>query len=107
MTPTGTESNNTSPVVGPRDLKARMDSVERLTKLFKLERMVHLGVTSISLLMLLVCAGIVIFKGSAGPVELTGLFGSSGLVSYAASRLILMWNQALRMLTGETIGGQS
>ncbi len=78
--------------IGPRDLKARMDAVERLTKLFKVERMVHLGVTTVSLAMLLVSAGVLLLKGQAGIAELTGLFGSAGLITYSAGRLLVMWN---------------
>ena len=84
-----------------------MDAVERLTHLFKVERLVHLGVTSISLLMLLASAGVLIFKGSAGPAELTGLFGSSGLITYSAGRLLFMWTQALRLLAGEPMGDKA
>jgi hypothetical protein len=82
----------------------RMDAVERLTALFRLERMVHLGVTSVSLVLLLVCAGVLLVKEQAGPAELTGLLGSSGLITYSAGRLLFMWNQALRLLAGEAIG---
>ena len=82
----------------PRDMKARMDVVERLTNLFRLERMVHLGVTSLSLVMLLASAGVLLYKGKAGPAELTGLFGSSGLITYSAGRLLFMWNEALKLL---------
>jgi len=77
--------------------------IERLATLFRFERMVHLGVTSISLLMLLASAAFLLFKGKAGPTELTGLFGSSGLITYSAGRLLVMWNQALRLLAGESI----
>ena len=38
------------------DIAARMEAVEKLTNLFKLERMVHLGVTSVSLIILLFSA---------------------------------------------------
>ena len=82
------------------DLAAKMDVVERLTRLFRLERLVHLGVTSVSLVMLLTSAGVLMFRGTAGPAELTGLFGSSGLITYSAGRLLFMWTQALRLLTG-------
>ncbi len=77
-----------------------MDAVERLTKLFQLERMVHLAVTSLSLVMLLTSAGVLLYKGKAGPAELTGLFGSSGLITYSAGRLLYMWNEALKLLAG-------
>jgi hypothetical protein len=106
MPSTGSEYAHPAQGITPRDLKARMDAVERLTSLFKVERMVHLGVTSISLAMLLASAGVLLFKGKAGPAELTGLFGSSGLIAYSAGRLLVMWNQALRLLAGEATGGQ-
>jgi len=84
-----------------------MDAVERLTKLFKMERMVYLAVTSLSLAMLLLSAGLLIARGKAGAAELTGLFGSSGLITYTTGRLLYMWNQALRLLAGEPTGGQA
>jgi hypothetical protein len=102
-----TESTPRTSTLGPKDLKARMDAVERLTHLFKFERMVHLAVTSISLLMLLTSAGVLLVKGNAGPAELTGLFGSSGLITYSAGRLLVMWNQALRLIAGEKTGGSA
>lgn len=79
-------------------LLEKLEAVERLTHLFRAERMVHLGVTSISLVMLLSSAGVLMLKGQAGAVELTMLFGSSGLITYAASRLLHMWNQALSIV---------
>ena len=107
MSPDASEPGRVPVAIAPRDLKARMDAVERLTKLFKMERMVYLAVTSISLAMLLLSAGVLIAKGKAGASELTGLFGSSGLITYSAGRLLYMWNQALRLLAGEPTGGQS
>jgi hypothetical protein len=83
----------------PPDITTRMDAVERLTNLFRLERMVHLVVTSLSLVMLLASAGVLLYKGQAGPAELTGLFGSSGLITYSAGRLLFMWNEALKLLS--------
>lgn len=81
-------------------LKARMDAVERLTRLFRLERMVYLVVTGVSLAMLLLSAGVLLYKEEAGAAELLGLFGSSGLITYSTGRLLFMWNQALRLLGG-------
>jgi hypothetical protein len=89
----------------PSDLSARVDAVERLTKLFRTERLVHLIVTILSLAMLLSAAAMLMYKRQAGPAELTGLFGSSGLISYSAGRLLYMWTQALSLL-GEHSGGK-
>jgi hypothetical protein len=93
--------------MGNTDLEERLAAVERLTQLFRLERMVHLGVTSIALIMLLASAGVLLYKREAGATELTMLFGSSGLISYSAGRLLFMWNQALRLLAGQDLGKSS
>ena len=96
MTPTGPPETPRSPYA--QDMAVRLDAVERLMKLFKLERLVYLGVTSISLVMLLVSAGFVIANQKATAAEISGFFGSSGLITYSASRLLVMWNQALSLL---------
>lgn len=84
------------------DLSKRMDAVERLTTLFKTERMVYLGTTAVSLLMLIGSALSLMLRDKAGAPELTMLFGSSGLISYTAGRLLFMWNEALRRLLPAT-----
>lgn len=82
----------------PDNIEQRMEVVEKLTRLFKVERMVYLGVTVISLIMLLGSGASLIIKGEAGTAELSLLFGSSGLITYTAGRLLFMWNEALRRL---------
>jgi len=82
----------------PESIDKRMKVVEKLTKLFKFERMVYLGVTVISLIMLLVSGVSLIVRGQAGKAELSLLFGSSGLITYTAGRLLFMWNEALKRL---------
>jgi hypothetical protein len=88
-----------------KDLERRMEAVERLTRLFRLERMVHLGVTVVSLIMLLTSACILIVERKAGSVELTLMFGSSGLITYSAGRLLMMWNQAIALIVPKVQGG--
>jgi hypothetical protein len=83
------------------DLNARMDGVERLTKLFRMERLVYLIITTMSLAILLTSAATLVIEKRAGNVELTGLFGSSGLITYSTGRLLKMWNQALQLVAGK------
>lgn len=99
-----TENNKSAKLA--QEIGARMDAVERLTQLFKIERIVYLGVTCISLITLLISAGSLLFRGQAGVLELAGLFGSTGLITYSTSRLLVMWNQALKLLAGDTTGGK-
>ena len=61
------------------DIKARLKAVKELTKIFRLERLVHLVVTCMSLFVLLATAVKLIYENQAGSVELTLMFGSSGL----------------------------
>ena len=82
----------------PDSIEKRMEVVEKLTKLFQFERMVYLGVTVISLIMLLASGVSLMIKGQAGKAELSLLFGSSGLITYTAGRLLFMWNEALKRL---------
>ena len=80
------------------DLDKRYLLVERLIKLFKFERMVHLAVTSVSLVILLVSITMMIIKKEASNVELSLMFGSSGLITYTGGRLLRMWDQALKII---------
>jgi hypothetical protein len=83
------------------DLQARVDAVERLIKLFRPERTVYLIITTMSLATLLASAVVLLVNKKADTVELTGLFGSSGLITYSTGRLLTMWNQALLLLAGK------
>ncbi len=80
------------------ELQKRYEIVEKLTVLFKFERMIHLIVTTVSLIILLVTITILLINGSAGTAELTLMFGSSGLITYSAGRLLRMWDQALKII---------
>lgn len=81
-------------------MSEKMKVIERLIQLFRMERLAYLIVTTLSLMMLLYCAGIVIFRKQAGLETLGPLFGSSGLITYTANRLFRMWDQAIRIVSG-------
>ena len=84
------------------DEDLRFRQLERLIQLFKPERMVHLAATSISLVILLFTAALVIKSGHGDYVTLGGFFGSTGVVGYSASRLLRMWDQSLKLLVSVT-----
>lgn len=90
MTETRTWSNE--------ELDARLSAVERITRLFRLERIVYLGVMVVALVMLLTSAAALIWRGAAGPTELSMLFGSSGMITFSCGRVLMMWNRALSFL---------
>ncbi len=89
----------------PDEIGERLNAVKELTAIFKLERMVYLGVTVISLLMLIgVAVSLIQKEGSARNIELGMLFGSSGLITYTAGRLLHMWTLALNCLVPKDVG---
>jgi len=90
----------------PDDLTERLNAVKSLTELFKIERMVYLGVTILSLVMLIGSALSLMLRGEAGSIELSMLFGSSGLITYTAGRLLHMWTLALMTLVPSDKGGK-
>lgn len=85
--------------------KAIMDdveAVERITHLFKAERMVYLIATILAVIMLLASAAKLLFDNAQNHTpELVMLFGSSGLIGYATTRLLHMWDHALTFLKSE------
>lgn len=81
-----------------KELNSRYEIVEKLIKLFKFERIVHLIVTGLSLIILIVSISLMISTGNIGKAELSLMFGSSGLVTYTAGRLLRMWDQALKII---------
>jgi len=87
-------------------LRDRVEAVERLAQLFRLERLVYLGVTAISFLLLLTIAVRLLLQGGAQLAEWGLLFGSSGLITVTGSRVLQMWSQALRMVASEPVDGK-
>ena len=100
-------------------IEARDNAIERLTKLFGLERRIYLAATVTSLAMLLCSAAFVLIcemrrQPGAAPAPvvssfqaaLGGLFGSSGLIAYSTSRLLRMWDVAMRILAGASLDGK-
>lgn len=80
------------------DLQQRIEAVERITALFRTERLVYLVATSIACVMVLASAIRILLHGQAGYGELSLLFGSSGFIAYQLGRLLLMWTEAIKRL---------
>ncbi len=93
-------------MANPPLLRDRVEAVERLAQLFKLERFVYLGVTAISFLLLVTIAVRIFIQGGTQIAEWGLLFGSSGLITITSSRILQMWSQALRMVASETVDAQ-
>jgi hypothetical protein len=80
------------------ELNARYELVKKLIRLFRFERIVHLIITAVSLIVLLIAISSMIAKPGVKPGDLSLMFGSSGLVTYTGARLLRMWDQALKII---------
>jgi hypothetical protein len=78
-----------------------MDALKQLLELFRLERLVYICMTAAALVILLVCAATLMLKDVPNAaVVATGLFGSSGVITFTTGRLLRMWNQAFAAILG-------
>jgi len=84
--------------MGKSDLKNLQEVLNWLIDKFKLERVVYLIATGISVIMLLVSAVLLIIQKEASPEILVMLFGSTGLMGYSVSRLLRMFDQTLKVI---------
>lgn len=91
-------------------LKNIREVLDWLIDKFKLERMVYLIATSISLVFLFVCIVLIIKeKGwTISPEIAVMLFGSTGIIGYSVNRLMRMFDQALKIIAeAKESGGKS
>ena len=80
--------------------RERLQSIKQLLDMFRLERVVYLAVTLISVSVLLTCAiTLLLRKEAPSPyAAVFGLFGASGGITYSTGRLLRMWSDAIRIL---------
>jgi len=77
----------------------RVNAIERVTALFRAERITYLILTTLALILLIVSAVMLLVQRGANAATLTLLFGSSGLVTISLARVLKMWDRALDMLS--------
>ena len=91
-----------------KELKGLKETLNWLIDKFRLERMVYLAATGLSVIMLLVCATLIIIDKGANIEILVMLFGSTGLIGYSVNRLMRMFDQTLEVIAStQEKGGDS
>ena len=84
------------------ELALRVKAVEKLVRVFRLERAVYMGATLFSLLLLFWCAFRLTVSLSAQPTALAaalaGVLSGSGGILYTTSRLLRMWSDAVAVV---------
>ena len=73
--------------------------VERLQKLFFLERMIFLAGAAVAVILLTVIAVMMISTSNVGATNWLPLFGSGGLFMATGSGAMLYFNKCLKLLT--------
>lgn len=84
----------------PETINHTVNAVKELVALFRVERMVYLIITMLSLLILVGTALWMIFNSSDQDetIAAMGLFTSSGGIMYSTGRLLKMWSEAMQLV---------
>jgi len=85
----------------PTPIEERVAAIKALLEAFKYERIVYLAVTILSLIVLFVCGISLLLKGES-ITSVIGMFTSTGAITFTAGRVLSMWNEALRVVSGQS-----
>ena len=75
-----------------------LDKFRQLLEMFRFERGVYMAISIVCVLILLACALKLLLEDDTPWALVLGLFAPAGGVMYATSRLLKMWNDAIRVL---------
>ena len=79
-------------------LDAALDALDRLLKMFTVERYVYLALTSLAFLFLLYSAYLLFTSNEIDTKMLVGIFGSSGLIAASSARISWFFNKAFVLI---------
>lgn len=79
-------------------LTTSLDALDRLLKMFTVERYVYLLLTAFSFLLLLYAAYMLITAEDADTKTLVAIFGSTGLIAASSARITWFFNRAFSLI---------
>lgn len=79
-------------------IDAALGALERLLRMFMVERYVYLVLTAVSFLLLLYAAYLLVASKTADTAVLVAVFGSSGLVAASSVRISWFFNRAFSLI---------
>jgi hypothetical protein len=81
-------------------LTETLNALERLLRLFRIERILHLVVGVVAFLMLLYAIVLLLFRSNSNfdTALLVSLFGSSGLIAVSSARITFFFNKAFTLI---------
>ena len=89
------------------ELKETLDALDRLLKMFMIERYVYLVLTVTSFAILLIFGYQLVTTKNASIEILTAVFGGSGLVAASSVRISWFFNRAFTLIEKIVAGGQN
>lgn len=79
-------------------LDATLDAVQRLLELYKAERILHLAAGSLAFLLLIYAIVLLLGKEKVDATLLGSLFGSAGLITVSAARIVYFFDKAFTLV---------
>ena len=79
-------------------LTTALDALDRLLKMFMVERYVYLGLTAFSFLLLIYTAYLLVTKDAVDTQMLVAIFGSTGLIAASSARISWFFNRAFTLI---------
>ena len=79
-------------------LNMALNAMERLLKLFRIERILHLFIGIIGFLLLVYAIVLILRNGNTDTTTLVALFGSSGLITASSARITFFFNKAFKLV---------
>jgi len=79
-------------------VETALNALERLLKMFQLERVIYLITSTISILILLYAAYLLVDKKCANTEVIVAIFGGGGLVTAASARISFFFNKAFGLM---------
>lgn len=89
------------------NLRETLDALDRLLKMFMVERYVYLALTVASFAILLIFAYQLATTRSASVEVLTAVFGGSGLIAASSARISWFFNRAFTLIEKLIQGAES
>lgn len=79
-------------------LEAALGALDRLLKMFMVERYVYLALTAVSFCLMLYAGYLMVLTKTLNTEVLVSVFGGSGLVAASSARIVWFFNRAFSLV---------
>jgi len=87
------------------DLDIKLAAIKTLLEAFKMERLLYVIISAVSVIVLLGTSLFLLFNqeslSEGNPAWFIGLFVPAGAITYSIGRILKMWNQAIAFIGGQ------